>query len=50
MNAQDQAKRRATDRALEFVSDGQVVGLGTGSTARFAIEGLGRLVGVGTLD
>src|SRR5262245_24755726 len=44
MNAQDEAKRRAADRALEFVSDGQVVGLGTGSTAKFAIEGLARLV------
>ncbi|HJZ67206.1 MAG TPA: ribose-5-phosphate isomerase A [Blastocatellia bacterium] len=44
MNAQDEAKRRAADRALEFVSDGQVVELGTGSTAKFAIEGLARLV------
>src|SRR5262245_9825703 len=35
-------KQRAAERALEMVSDGQVVGLGTGSTAKFAIEGLGR--------
>jgi ribose 5-phosphate isomerase A len=44
MNTQDEAKRRAANRALEFVSDRQVIGLGTGSTAKFAIEGLGRLV------
>jgi ribose 5-phosphate isomerase A len=40
----DEAKRRSAERAIEFVSDGQVVGLGTGSTARFAIEGLARRV------
>src|SRR6266571_5578981 len=44
MNAHDEAKRRAAERALEFINDGQVVGLGTGTTAKFAIEGLGRLV------
>ena len=40
----DKSKQRAAERALEFVRDGQVIGLGTGSTAKFAIEGLGRLV------
>jgi len=40
----DGPKQRAAERALELVRDGQVIGLGTGSTARFAIEGLGRLV------
>jgi ribose 5-phosphate isomerase A len=40
----DDAKKRSAERAIEFVSDGQVVGLGTGSTARFAIEGLARRV------
>ncbi|HEY3137055.1 MAG TPA: ribose-5-phosphate isomerase RpiA [Blastocatellia bacterium] len=44
MDAQDEAKKRAAYRALELVNDGQVVGLGTGTTAKFAIEGLGRLV------
>ena len=44
VNAQDNAKKRAAYRALELVSDGQVVGLGTGTTAKFAIEGLARLV------
>jgi ribose 5-phosphate isomerase A len=40
----DDLKRRAAERALEFVHNGSVVGLGTGSTAKFAIEGLGRRV------
>ncbi|MGA9767494.1 MAG: ribose-5-phosphate isomerase RpiA [Blastocatellia bacterium] len=40
----DDAKKRSAERAIEFVRDNQVVGLGTGSTARFAIEGLARRV------
>ena len=44
MKEMDEPKRRAAASALELVRDGQVVGLGTGSTAKFAIEGLGRLV------
>ncbi len=43
----DDLKRRAAERAIEFVTDGQTVGLGTGSTTRFAIEGLARRVGEG---
>lgn len=44
---QDEAKRRAAEHAIELVRDGQVIGLGTGSTAKFAIEGLGRRIGEG---
>lgn len=44
MTDQDKAKERAAERALEAVIDGHVIGLGTGSTAKFAIEGLGRRV------
>ncbi|MGE0543725.1 MAG: ribose-5-phosphate isomerase RpiA [Dehalococcoidia bacterium] len=33
-------KRQAAEQALAFVRDGQVVGLGTGSTAEYAIRGL----------
>ncbi len=40
----DLPKRQAAERALDLVRDGQVIGLGTGSTAKFAIEGLGRRV------
>jgi ribose 5-phosphate isomerase A len=47
MAIQDEAKRRAAERAVEMVTDGQIVGLGTGSTSRFAIEALGRRVGEG---
>jgi ribose 5-phosphate isomerase A len=43
----DLFKRRAAERALEFVVDGQVIGLGTGSTARFAIEGIGAMAKAG---
>jgi ribose 5-phosphate isomerase A len=35
-------KRAAAQAAVELVQDGMVVGLGTGSTAAFAVEALGR--------
>ena len=41
------AKRRAGERAAEAVEDGTVVGLGTGSTAAFAIRAVGRAVDAG---
>jgi ribose 5-phosphate isomerase A len=37
-------KRAAAERALELVRPGMIVGLGTGSTARYFIDGLGRRV------
>ena len=37
-------KRAAAERALELVRPGMIVGLGTGSTARNFIDGLGRRV------
>lgn len=40
----DEAKRRAGEAAADRVTDGQVVGLGTGSTAAHAIRALGRAV------
>lgn len=43
----DEAKRRAGEAAAERVTDGQVVGLGTGSTAAYAIRALGRAVDAG---
>jgi ribose 5-phosphate isomerase A len=39
---QDALKRAAAEAAVALVRDGMVVGLGTGSTAAFAIEALGR--------
>ncbi len=49
MSMQDQsprekAKQLAARRALEFVEDGMTVGLGSGSTATFFVELLGRKV------
>jgi ribose 5-phosphate isomerase A len=37
-------KRAAAERALELVRPGTIVGLGTGSTARYFINGLAQLV------
>jgi ribose 5-phosphate isomerase A len=41
-------KQAAAERALQLVQPGMVIGLGTGSTARYFIEGLGRMVERGT--
>jgi len=40
----EKAKQLAARRALEFVEDGMTVGLGSGSTATFFVELLGRKV------
>jgi ribose 5-phosphate isomerase A len=40
--ARDILKRAAAEAAVELVEDGMVVGLGTGSTAAFAVEALAR--------
>ena len=40
-------KRSAAERAVELVRPGMIVGLGTGSTARYFIDGLGRKVADG---
>jgi ribose 5-phosphate isomerase A len=41
---QDQWKKEAGEAAAKLVEDGMVVGLGTGSTATFAVAALGRRV------
>ena len=43
------AKRSAAVRAVDRVESGMVVGLGSGSTARFAIEEMGRRLALGKL-
>jgi ribose 5-phosphate isomerase A len=43
----DEYKQAAAEKALELVSDGMLIGLGSGSTAAFFVEGLGRLVADG---
>ena len=44
LSQRDELKRAAALRAIEYVEDGMVVGLGTGSTAYFVVEGLGERV------
>lgn len=43
MNDIEAGKRAAAERALALVEPGTVVGVGTGSTVRWFIEGLGRM-------
>jgi len=42
-----EAKRVAAERAVDFISEGMTVGLGTGSTVYYAIQKLGRRVQAG---
>lgn len=44
------AKREAAEKAADEVRSGMVVGLGTGSTAKYAVETIGRKLQAGTLD
>lgn len=44
MSSKDAAKKAAAEAALAFVPEKGVVGLGSGSTAKFFIDGVGRLV------
>jgi ribose 5-phosphate isomerase A len=37
-------KKQAARKAVEYIEDGMVLGLGTGSTTRYAVEEIGRLV------
>jgi ribose 5-phosphate isomerase A len=42
-------KRRAAERAVEYVESGMLLGLGTGSTARHVLDVLGERLDAGTL-
>ncbi|MCD1294833.1 ribose 5-phosphate isomerase A [Methanocella sp. CWC-04] len=44
LSGSEEAKRNAAEKACELVTDGMVVGLGTGSTTAHAIKYLGRKV------
>jgi ribose 5-phosphate isomerase A len=48
-SAQDELKRAAARRAVDYVASGTVVGLGTGSTVRPLLELLGERLASGTL-
>jgi ribose 5-phosphate isomerase A len=43
----DELKKAAAEQALELVQEGMLVGLGSGTTARYFTEGLGRMVARG---
>jgi ribose 5-phosphate isomerase A len=43
----DDYKKAAAEKALELVQDGMLLGLGSGTTARYFTEGVGRLVANG---
>ena len=47
LSERDRLKQASALRAIEYVKDGMVVGLGTGSTAYFVVEGLGARVAQG---
>lgn len=46
---QDDLKKLAADKAVEYVRSGMVLGLGTGSTAAFVVARLGELLKAGQL-
>ena len=43
---QDELKKASAEAALEFVESGMIVGVGTGSTANYFIDGLARIKGM----
>lgn len=49
MNIQDELKRKAAVRAVDFIESGMVIGLGTGSTADYAIKEIGDKIQSGKL-
>jgi len=47
LDKQQQLKRAAAESAVALVEDGMILGLGTGSTAKLAVEALGKRVAEG---
>jgi ribose 5-phosphate isomerase A len=43
------AKQRVAEKSLEFVEDGMILGLGTGSTVDYALEKLAELIRKGEI-
>lgn len=50
MNLTDRLKQQAAWRAAEYVRSGTILGLGTGSTTRFALERIAELLKQGQLE
>ena len=49
MSLQNELKKRAAVRAVDFIESGMVIGLGTGSTANYAIKHIGEKIRSGKL-
>ncbi|MGH7497508.1 MAG: ribose-5-phosphate isomerase RpiA [Gemmatimonadales bacterium] len=49
MSEQGRHKQQAAERAVELIASGMIVGLGTGSTANFAVRRIGALLSAGAL-
>jgi ribose 5-phosphate isomerase A len=49
LNIQDELKEKAAMHAVNFIESGMVIGLGTGSTANFAIKHIGEKIRSGKL-
>jgi ribose 5-phosphate isomerase A len=49
LELQVKLKQKAAERAVDFVQSGMVLGLGTGSTTRFALEYIGLRIKTGQL-
>lgn len=47
--SQDELKKQAAHRAVQYAKSGMVLGLGTGSTTAFAIDRIGELMKKGEL-
>jgi ribose 5-phosphate isomerase A len=47
MDAQQQLKQMAAEAAVALIEDGMILGLGTGSTAKLAVDALGKRVASG---
>ena len=50
MDIQDELKRKAAVRAVDFIESDMVIGLGTGSTANYAIKEIGDKIQSGKLQ
>ncbi len=50
MTAIEELKRQAAEQAVGYIQSGMVVGLGTGSTAVFAVRRIGELLAAGRLQ
>ena len=49
LSSQDELKKQAAHRAVEYVESGMVLGLGTGSTTAFAVDRIGELLSQGKI-